>query len=301
MTQTHYRTVAVDGLDIFYREAGPSDAPTLLLLHGFPSSSHMYRDLIPALADRFHLVAPDYPGFGYSAAPPADAFAYTFDHLADVMEGFVRALGLARFGLYIQDYGAPVGLRLATRHPDWIEALVVQNAVAHEEGLGAAFDVVKAIWADRTPRTEQGIRDLLTPAFTKLQYVSGARDPGRVSPDAWTLDQTFLDRPGNDAIQIDLQDDYRTNPPLYPAWQAYFRAHQPPTLVAWGKNDLLFTVAGALAYQRDLTDIEVHLLDAGHFALEEESAAIAALIARFYEARPLAAPHRPRATGEGAI
>lgn len=282
---TVYRTASVGNLQIAYREAGSAHLPTLLLLHGFPSSSHMYRNLLAALSEHFHLIAPDYPGFGYSSSPSADIFAYTFDHLSEMMEQFLQTIGITKFGLYIQDYGAPIGLRLASRHPEWIEALIVQNAVAYEEGLGEGFEVVKAIWANRNEQTEQGIRGLLTSAFTKLQYVSGARDPEQISPDCWTLDQYFLDRPGNDAIQIDLQYDYRNNPPRYQEWQAYFRKAQPPTLVTWGKNDLLFTVEGALAYQRDLRNIEIHLLDTGHFALEEEWRAIAALMTRFYETR----------------
>ncbi len=282
---TTYQTVTVDGLEIAYREAGSPHSPTLVLLHGFPSSSHMYRNLIASLSDYFHLIAPDYPGFGYSASPSGETFSYTFDHLADVIEQFLQMLKVTRFGLYVQDYGAPVGFRLATRHPEWIEALIIQNAVAYEEGLGQGFDTIKAIWENRNEHTEQGIRNLLTPAFTKLQYVSGARNPERISPDTWTIDQSFLDRPGNDAIQVELQYDYRNNPPRYSQWQAYFRQHQPPALITWGKNDLLFTVEGALAYQRDLHNIELHLLDAGHFALEEEWEAIAALITRFYKTR----------------
>jgi len=278
---TAYRTRAIDGLDIFYREADPGGAPTIVLLHGFPSSSHMYRELIPLLADHFHLVAPDYPGFGYSAAPSPDGFAYTFDHLADVMDRFLAALGLDRYSLYMQDYGGPVGLRLATRHPERIDALIVQNANAYAEGISAAFDPLKPFWADRTPRTEMAARALLTRDTTVFQYTHGARRPDRVSPDAWTSDQAFLDQPGIDAIQLDLLHDYPSNLALYPAWQAYLRAHRPPTLVVWGRNDPFFTVPGAEAFQRDLPDAEIHLLDTGHFALEEERDAIAALLRRF--------------------
>ena len=282
---TRYKTIDVDGLEIFYREAGREDAPTILLLHGFPSSSHMFRDLIPKLAEDFRLIAPDYPGFGNSSMPTIEEFDYTFENMTRVVERFVEKLGLGRFGLYVQDYGGPVGFRIASRRPERVEALVIQNAVAHEEGLGEAFDVVKAIWEDRNEETEGAIRDLLTPKFTRTQYLSGAHEPEKISPDAYNMDQFFLERPGNAEIQVELQHDYRTNPPLYPEWQRYFREHQPPTLVAWGKDDLLFTVEGARAYERDLKDAEVHLLDAGHFALEEESDRIAGLIARFYADR----------------
>lgn len=282
---TRYKTVEVEGLEIFYREAGRGDAPTILLLHGFPSSSHMFRDLIPRLAGDFRLLAPDYPGFGNSSMPTIEEFDYTFENLTRVVEGFVEKLGLERFGLYMQDYGGPVGFRMASRRPERVEALAIQNAVAHEEGLGEAFDVVKAIWEDRNEETEGAIRDLLTPEFTRTQYLSGAREPEKISPDAYNMDQFFLDRPGNAEIQVELQYDYRHNPPLYREWQRYFREQGPPTLVAWGKDDLLFTVEGAKAYGRDLKDAEVHLLDAGHFALEEESERVARLIARFYAER----------------
>jgi len=276
-----YHTRAIDGVDIFYREAGPADAPTIVLLHGFPSSSHMYRELIPLLADRFHLVAPDYPGFGYSAAPTPDLFAYTFDHLADVMDHFLEELGLDRYSLYMQDYGGPIGFRLATRHPERIAALIVQNANAYDEGISAAFDPLKPFWSSRTPRTEMAARALLTRDTTIFQYTHGARRPELVSPDAWTSDQAFLDQPGIDDIQLDLLHDYPSNLALYPAWHAYLRAHRPPTLVVWGRNDPFFTVPGAEAFQRDLPDAEVHLLDTGHFALEEERDTIAAHIRRF--------------------
>lgn len=280
-----YGTVEVEGQEIFFREAGREGAPTILLLHGFPSSSHMYRELMRDLEDDFRLVAPDYVGFGNSSMPGVGEFGYTFDNLSRIVEGFVEEVGLDRFGLYVQDYGAPVGFRLAQRRPEKIEALIVQNAVAYEEGLGENFGVVKAIWKDRNPKTEGGIRDLLTPEFTKLQYTAGAGSVEKVSPDAYNMDQFFLDRPGNAEIQIELQYNYRNNPPLYGEWQAYFREHQPPTLVAWGKNDILFTEEGARAYARDLNDAEIHLLDAGHFALEEKHEEIAGLIRAFYSSR----------------
>lgn len=278
---TTYHTITVEGLEIFYREAGPADAPSLVLLHGFPSSSHMFRELIPLLSDRFHLVAPDYPGFGYSAAPPPGAFAYTFDHLASVIERFLEALGLTRYSLYLQDYGGPIGLRLATRQPERLETLIVQNANAYVEGISAAFEPLKPFWAHRTPMTEQAARTLLTRDTTIYQYTHGVRDRTRISPDAWTVDQHFLDRAGNDAIQLDLLQDYSANLALYPAWHAYFRARRPRTLIVWGQNDPFFTVAGARAYLRDLPEAELHLLDTGHFALEEDHDTIAAHIHRF--------------------
>ncbi len=280
---THYRTVVVDGLDIFYREAGDAKAQTILLLHGFPTSSHMFRDLIPRLADRFHLVAPDYPGFGYSAQPAPDTFDYTFDHLADVMEGFVDALGLERYALYMQDFGGPVGLRLAARRPQHVSALIVQNANAYEDGLSDAVrDIVLRAWKERTPETEARLRTLFEPVATRRQYLDGEPDPSRVSPDAWTHAQWGMDRPGNKAIQFALHANYGSNVERYDEWHAYFRAHQPPTLVVWGRGDEVFTAAGARAYAKDLGHVELHLLDAGHFALETAAADIAERICAFH-------------------
>jgi len=277
-----HRTVQIDGLDIFYREAGPKDAPTVLLLHGFPTSSHMFRHLIPALADAFHLVAPDYPGFGYSSAPPVDQFAYTFDHLADVIEQFTAQLGLTRYTLYVQDYGAPVGYRLAVKHPERVTGLVVQNGNAYEEGLAHDFwQPLKAYWQDRTDQNAAPLRGFLTLDGTKWQYTHGVRHVEAISPDTWTLDQARLDRPGNQDIQLALFYDYRTNAPLYPTWHAYFREHQPPTLIVWGKHDQIFPPAGAHPYQRNLQTLEFHLLDTGHFALEEDGDHIASLMQAF--------------------
>ena len=277
-----HRTVPIDGLDLFYREAGPKDAPTVLLLHGFPTSSHMFRHLIPALADEFHLVAPDYPGFGYSAAPPVDQFAYTFDHLADVVEQFTEQLGLTRYTLYVQDYGAPVGYRLAVKHPERVTGLVVQNANAYEEGLANDFwQPLKAYWQDPTEQHAAPLRKFLTPEGTRWQYTHGVRRVEAISPDTWTLDQARLDRPGNQDIQLALFYDYRTNVPLYPTWHAYFRTHQPPTLIVWGQHDQIFPAEGAHPYKRDLQTLEFHLLDTGHFALEEDGARIAALMRAF--------------------
>ena len=282
---TLHKTVKVDGLDIFYREAGPKDAPTILLLHGFPTSSQMFRNLISALAVRFHLVAPDYPGFGNSSMPAVDAFDYTFDRLAEVMEGFVDALGLKAYSLYVMDYGAPVGYRLAVRHPERVQALIVQNGNAYEEGLRDFWKPFRAYWKDRGPETAAPLAGFLNIEVTKWQYTHGVRNAEAISPDTWVVDQYGLDRPGNREIQLQLFYDYGSNPARYPAWQAYFRAHQPPTLIVWGKNDVIFPAEGAQPYKRDLDDLEFHLLDTGHFALEEDGDFIAARIRTFLEAR----------------
>ncbi len=276
-----YKTVKVDGLDIFYREAGPKNAPTLLLLHGFPASSHMFRNLIPALADRYHVVAPDYPGFGQSSMPKVGEFNYTFERLSQVVEGFTQALGLSHYSLYMMDYGAPVGFRLAARHPERVQALIIQNGNAYEEGLREFWDSFRTYWANPTAENEAPLRALLTLDVTRFQYVDGVREVSKVSPDTWTLDQAGLDRPGNKDIQIALFYDYRTNVPLYPTWQQYLRTYQPPTLVVWGKNDFIFPVQGATPFQRDLREVELHLLDTGHFALEEQLDVIAPLMRDF--------------------
>ena len=277
-----YRTVDVEGIDVFYREAGDPEDPTLLLLHGFPTSSHMFRNLIPALADEFHLVAPDYPGFGNSDFPPREEFDYTFDHLAQVVEGFIDALGLEKFSVYIQDYGAPIGLRIATASPGRVEALIVQNGNAYEEGFVTPFwKPIFAYAEERTLENEAALRGALEIDGQRWQYTHGARDAEAISPDNWNLDQRFLDRPGNKEVQLDLFYDYQFNIPKYPAFQEYFRTHLPPTLITWGKNDEIFGPAGAEAYKRDLPDAELHLLDTGHFALEEDGEVIAGHIRRF--------------------
>jgi len=282
MTINH--TINVDGLNIFYREAGSQDHPSMLLLHGFPSSSHMYRDLIAALSNRFHLVAPDYPGFGNSDCPPVDKFDYTFDHLSEVVEHFLQALNLRPFSMYMQDYGGPVGFRIATRHPEWIQALIIQNANAYEEGITETFEnLLRPLWEDRKGVTELPVLNLFKLDGTVFQYTHGARQPENMNPDAWNMDQYFLDRPGNDLIQLELQANYHTNLKRYPEWHSYFHQHQPPTLVVWGKNDPLFGPEGATAYQRDLKNIEVHMLDTGHFALEEDRDVIAAYIRSFMD------------------
>jgi pimeloyl-ACP methyl ester carboxylesterase len=279
--QTLYKRAKVDDLDIFYREAGDRDAPTILLLHGFPTSSHMFRNLIMRMSDKFHLVAPDYPGYGNSAAPPVDAFDYSFDHLAEIIEKFIQDLQLKRFSMYLQDYGAPIGFRIAAKHPDWIEGLIIQNGNAYEEGLKDFWIPIKAYWQNRSKENEAALKKLLTIDATKWQYTNGYRNIEAISPDNWLIDQPLLDRPGNDKIQLQMFYSYRTNPPLYPQWQEYFREHQPPTLIAWGKNDPIFPADGAHPYKRDLKNIDFHLLDTGHFALEEDYELIAELISNF--------------------
>ena len=278
---TMHKSVKVDGLDIFYREAGPKDAPTILLLHGFPTSSHMFRNLIPALSGRFHVVAPDYPGFGNSSMPSPDKFNYTFDHLAEVIEKFIAAIGLKKYSLYVMDYGAPVGFRIAAKHPVRVQALIVQNGNAYEEGLLKFWDPFKIYWKERTEANAKPLREFFEIGATKWQYTHGVRNVEAISPDNWTVDQARLDRPGNKEIQLQLFYSYGSNPPLYPQWQAYFRKYQPPTLVVWGKNDFIFPAEGAHPYLRDLKNIEFHLLNTGHFALEEDGDLIAKLIRRF--------------------
>jgi pimeloyl-ACP methyl ester carboxylesterase len=284
--EVRYRTVKVDGLDIFYREAGVAGAPTLLLLHGFPTSSQMFRNLIPLLADRYHIVAPDYPGFGQSSQPPREQFEYTFDKLARVVDGFTEQLKLEKFTIYVQDYGAPIGYRIASVHPERIAGIIVQNGNAYDEGLDNDFwKPLKKYWAQPTAENREALRGFLAIEATKWQYLHGARNPENISPDAWTLDQAGLDRPGNKEIQLDLFLSYGTNPPLYPAWQKYFREHQPPTLVVWGKNDQIFPAAGAEPYKQDLKNLDYNILDTGHFALEEDGSLIAAKIREFMEKR----------------
>ena len=280
---TKYRTVKVQGLNIFYREAGRDDAPVVLLLHGFPSSSRMYEKLIPALAVRYHVVAPDYPGFGHSDAPPPEQFAYTFDHLAEVVDAFTQQLGIQRYTMFVQDYGGPVGFRLVVLHPDRIRAIVVQNAVSHEEGLGPLWETRRKYWANREAYAEQLRTNLTSYEATRLRHVGTSPNPDHYDPDTWTDEVAFLTRPGEDRIQEDLFYDYRTNVESYPKWQAYMRQHQPPMLVMWGKYDPSFTVAGAAGYQRDLPKAEVHLLDAGHFAMDEKSAEVTDLTLRFLD------------------
>lgn len=276
-----YKTISIDGLEIFYREAGDKNKPTLLLLHGFPSSSQMFRDLINDLSADYHLLAPDYPGFGQSSAPAPDAYEYSFDHLAVTINHFIDALGLKKFALYVQDYGGPVGFRIATQRPELIQALIVQNANAYNEGLGAALKPLVDYIQHPDPETEKGARGFLSFGATKWQYTDGAEDLSKISPDGYTTDQYYLDRPGNDAIQLTLFRNYGSNLPLYDVWQAYFRKHQPATLVISGKNDKLFTAPGAEAFRKDIKDAQISLLNGGHFVLEEHHAAAAALIKAF--------------------
>ncbi len=282
---TRHRMATVDGVGIFYREAGPKDGPVLVLLHGFPSSSHMFRNLIPALSDRYRVIAPDYPGFGQSAAPDRARFDYSFARFAELMDGLLGQLGIARYALYVMDYGAPVGFRLALRHPERVSALIVQNGNAYEEGLRDFWKPLKAYWADGSAQNRNALRAGLTLEATKWQYLEGVRDPSRVSPDNWVHDQALLDRPGLDEIYLDLFKDYGGNVALYPRFQAFFRERRPPTLIAWGQNDVIFPAEGARPYLRDIPDAELHLLDTGHFALEDKGDEIAALMRDFLARR----------------
>lgn len=278
-----FQYATVRGLKMFYREAGSKESPTIVLLHGFPSSSHMFRDLIPQLTAKFHIIAPDYIGFGYSDAPGVSEFEYTFDNLADYVEDFLfNVLGLRKFSIYVQDYGAPIGYRIAFKHQDAIEGIIVQNGNAYSEGIGGAFDPMKPFWANRTAETEAPVRALLTLQTTIFQYTHGVKDASRISPDAYTVDQHFLDRPGNDAIQLNLLHNYQANLPHYDEWHTFFRNKQPKTLIVWGKGDPFFTVEGAQAYLRDIPKAELNLLDTGHFALEDSSEFIAQKIVTFF-------------------
>jgi pimeloyl-ACP methyl ester carboxylesterase len=279
--QVACRSLSVDGLKVFYREAGPPDAPTLLLLHGFPSSSHMFRNLIPRLADRFHVVAPDLPGFGFSDTPDRRRFTYTFDKLAHVIERFTDVAGLTTYALYVFDYGAPVGFRLALARPDRVTAIISQNGNAYEEGLSDGWNPIQRYWRDPTAENRQALRELLTPEATKWQYVHGVDDEMRVAPESYTLDSALLSRPGNDEIQLDLFHDYASNVALYPKFHEYFAARRPPLLAVWGRHDPFFLPAGAEAFRRDNPHAKIHLLDTGHFALETHVSEIAAAIRRF--------------------
>jgi len=280
---TTFQHATVNGLKLFYREAGSKAFPTIVLLHGFPSSSHMFRDLIPQLAGKFHVIAPDYVGFGYSDAPEVEKFEYSFDNLAaHVEELLFGVLGLKKFSIYVQDYGAPVGYRIASKHQDAIEGIIVQNGNAYSEGIGAGFDAMKPFWANRNPETEKPVRELVKKETTVFQYTHGVKDVSRISPDSYTVDQFFLDRPGNDAIQLNLLHNYQSNLALYDGWHEFFRNKQPKTLIVWGKNDPFFTIEGAQAYLRDIPKAELHLLDTGHFALEDSSEFIAEQIIKFF-------------------
>ncbi|XUM23028.1 alpha/beta fold hydrolase [Bradyrhizobium oligotrophicum S58] len=285
--QTRYRSATVHGRTVFYREAGDPTAPTILLLHGLPTSSQMFRDLLPALADRFHLVAPDYIGFGHSDAPDRGAFAYTFDNLAAHVEGLVDVLGLESYILYMQDYGGPVGFRLFTRRPERVRGFILQNTNAYMEGVGEApKKVLLPLWEKRTAETEAPARELLSLDGTRFQWLVGAKDPQAVNPDNWTLDQALLDRPGTQDYQLDLLENYKTNVALYPQWQAAFRAHRPKTLIVWGQHDPFFIPPGARAYLNDLPEAKLVWLDAGHFVLDENTPKVAAEIKAVFAGEP---------------
>lgn len=283
-----YRRASVDGLNIFYREAGPKVAPTILLLHGFPTSSHMFRDLIPVLAERYHVVAPDLPGFGFSDAPDRKHFSYTFENLAKVIDSFTQTIGLDRFAIYVFDYGAPVGFRLALVQRDKITAIVSQNGNAYEVGLSEGWNPIQKYWQQPNAENRAALRQFLAPEATKWQYVHGVQDQAMVAPEAYTLDSALLARPGNDEVQLDLFLDYASNVALYPKFQEYFRTKQPPLLAVWGKNDPFFLPLGAEAFKRDIPEAEVHFYDTGHFALETHAPEIAAAI-RDFLGRKLAA------------
>ena len=285
MTDLAYRTANVDGLPVFYREAGPADGPVLILLHGYPSASHQFRDLIPLLANRFHVLAPDLTGFGRSAMPPRGEFGYTFERLTDVIDHWTQALGLDRFALYVFDYGAPVGFRIAARHPERITAIISQNGNAYEEGLSEAWNPIRAYWKDTSPANRDAIRTLLKPESTVWQYTHGVADTTRVGPDGYGLDNFYLARPGNDEIQLDLFLDYASNVAMYPAFHEYFRTSRPRLLAVWGKNDPFFLPAGAEAFKRDLPDADIRFVDTGHFALETHAAEIATAVREFLSAR----------------
>lgn len=301
-----YKTVKIEGLDIFYQEAGNPNHPTILLLHGFPTSSHMFRNLIIELSDRFHLIAPDYPGYGYSSMPGVNEFNYTFDNLANVVDKFIDTVGLKKYSLYLMDYGAPIGFRIATKHPERVESLIIQNGNAYVEGIDNNFwEPIKAYWKDRgavnqgldndwwknvkaaykkpNMTNDEALRFLLTLDATKWQYTNGVRNVESINPDTWNHVQALLDRKGNPVIQLQLFYSYGSNPPLYPQWQEYFRKHQPPTLIVWGKNDEIFPAAGAYPYKKDLKTLEFHLLDTGHFALEEDGLVIADTMRKFLD------------------
>jgi pimeloyl-ACP methyl ester carboxylesterase len=287
---TSHRFISVDGVRIFYREAGPTDAPVILLLHGFPSSSRMFASLMPLLADRYRLIAPDYPGFGHSDAPDPQAFAYSFDHLAAVVDRLTVVLALRRYVLFMQDYGGPVGFRLALAHPERVQALVIQNAVAHEQGLGPLWETRRAFWRDRAAHEEKLRQNFTSLEATKQRHIGASPHPEGYDPDLWIDEYAFLNRPGQAAIQSDLFYDYRTNVESYPRWQGYLRERRPPTLVLWGRYDLSFTVAGATAYRDDLPDAEIHILEAGHFAMDERLGEVAELTRRFLASHAIGSP-----------
>lgn len=279
----HYRSIKIDGVKVFYREAGPADRPVVVLLHGFPTSSHMFRNLIPLLADRYRVIAPDYPGFGQSDAPDHTTFEYSFGHYADIVDTLLTKLGATKYSMYLMDYGAPVGYRLALKHPDRVTGMIVQNGNAYDEGIRDFWNPIRTYWKSGATKDREALSVLVAPETTKFQYTDGVKDLTRISPDNWVHDQALLDRPGNKDIQLDLFYDYRTNLPLYPQFQAFFRDRKPPTLIVWGKNDKIFPEEGAHPYLRDLPEAEFHLLDTGHFALEDKLDEMAPLIRSFLD------------------
>ena len=281
-TKVLYKTAVVEGLSIFYREAGDPGNPKLLLLHGFPASSHQYRNLISALSKRFHIIAPDYPGFGNSDMPSPNKFNYTFDRLSEIIEGFLKKIGFTHFGLYMQDYGGPVGLRIISLHPDWLEWLIIQNANAYEIGFTAAWDGLKSLWKNRTSETEKPLYGFMQLDVIKQVYLHGHKNPELISPDNWNVDYRFLERPNAQRVQMDLFYDYRTNVALYPKWQKLLRERQPKTLIFWGQNDIFFTREGGEAYRYDIPNAEIHRLDSGHFVVEDCIEEIVTIMERFY-------------------
>ena len=278
----HYNTIRIGDIDVFYRDAGPRNAPVLLLLHGFPTSSNMFRNLIPRLAGSFRVIAPDYPGYGFSSMPDRKDFSYTFDNMTTIVDKLLEKLDINAYSLYVMDYGAPIGYRLALRHPEKVTGLIVQNGNAYEEGLLAFWDPIKRYWNDATPENRAALTFMVSPETTKWQYQNGVGELTHLDPTTWTLDQALLDRPGNGEIQLDMLYDYGSNVPLYPQFQEFFRKHQPPTLIVWGKNDYIFPPEGAIPYKRDLPNVQTHLLDTGHFALETHGEEIASRIERFF-------------------
>jgi len=278
----HYNTIRIGDIDVFYRDAGPRNAPVLLLLHGFPTSSNMFRNLIPRLAGSFRVIAPDYPGYGFSSMPDRKDFSYTFENMTTIVDKLLEKLDINAYSLYVMDYGAPIGYRLALRHPEKVTGLIVQNGNAYEEGLLAFWDPIKKYWNDATPENRAALTFMVSPETTKWQYQNGVGELAHLDPTTWTLDQTLLDRPGNGEIQLDMLYDYGSNVPLYPQFQEFFRKHQPPTLIVWGKNDYIFPPEGAIPYKRDLPNVQTHLLDTGHFALETHGEEIASRIERFF-------------------
>lgn len=278
---TLHKTVEVNGVDIFYREAGNKNKPTILLLHGYPTSSHMFRNLIEDLSDKYHLLAPDYPGYGRSEQPPMSEFAYTFDNMANIIEGFIDAMKVDKFSIYLMDYGAPIGYRIAHKYPEKVQSLIIQNGNAYDEGLKDFWIPLKRYWNNHTAENGKALAPFHQLGGLKWQYTHGVQDTTKISPDNWHVDLQHLSRPGNNEIQLAMFYDYRTNVPLYPQWQEYFRTYHPPTLIVWGKNDYIFPADGAYPYKRDLKNVEFHLLNTGHFALEEEGDAIAKYIDGF--------------------